>query len=370
MTKWVFAAIALALNSINANAQNAPALLNFTPGAGPNAGLISTTNLNKMVGVVNALTGNGGGVTLNGYFSDQTSGAGFSTGPTALTGVVIQGVGANAATARIELDAYAGVPIFSAVRRDGTKVSPTAVLSTEQIGSFNFHGASTTALVYGPAARYTAYATENWSSTAGGTKLVLSVTPNTTQTITDAVTINNDSGVVITSASANALTVGLAGTTSPALKVDASTASSATGLQIKSAASGSGIALTALGGTNESIFISAKGAGFTQFGTAAGVPQHVATAQTTAPALTSCGGGSPAITGTDTAGKVTMGTTATGCVITFNVAYTGTPYCVVSWIATPLASQSYTTSNTAITLTQTSTSSNIVQYVCMATAGG
>lgn len=96
---------------------------------------------------------------------------------------------------------------------------------------------------------------------------------------------------------------------------------------------------------------------------------HVNTGATP-PVLTSCGTGSPAITGSDTAGIVTMGTTATGCVITFATAYTGTPYCVVSWIATPLASQSYITSNTAITLTQTSTSGNKVQYVCAGPSGG
>lgn len=106
------------------------------------------------------------------------------------------------------------------------------------------------------------------------------------------------------------------------------------------------------------------------FGNSAGTPTHIATAQTTAPALTSCGTGSPAITGTDEAGIVTLGTNATGCVITFNVAYTGTPYCVVSWIATPLASQSYVTSNASITLTQTSASGNKAQYICRATAGG
>lgn len=107
-----------------------------------------------------------------------------------------------------------------------------------------------------------------------------------------------------------------------------------------------------------------------QFGSASGTPAHVSSAQTTAPALTSCGTGSPAITGTDTAGVVTMGTSATGCVITFNVAYTGTPYCVVSWIATPLASQSYVTAAATITLTQTPTSGNKVQYICVGTAGG
>jgi len=57
-------------------------------------------------------------------------------------------------------------------------------------------------------------------------------------------------------------------------------------------------------------------------------------------------------------------------VITFNVAYTSTPYCVVSWIATPLASQSYVTAAATITTTQTSTSNNKLQYICVGQAGG
>lgn len=92
----------------------------------------------------------------------------------------------------------------------------------------------------------------------------------------------------------------------------------------------------------------------------------------TAPALTSCGT-APAIVGTDVAGTVTMGTTAGGCVITFNVPYAAAatpPHCLVTWIATPLASQSYVTSNTAITLTQISTSNNVVKYFCAAQPGG
>jgi hypothetical protein len=87
---------------------------------------------------------------------------------------------------------------------------------------------------------------------------------------------------------------------------------------------------------------------------------------TTAPALTSCGS-SPAITGSDGAGTVTMGTgSPTGCVITFNVAYTSTaPHCVVTW-QTNITSMQYTISTTAITLVQTGTSSNKVNYVCFA----
>src|SRR6185312_11037290 len=104
------------------------------------------------------------------------------------------------------------------------------------------------------------------------------------------------------------------------------------------------------------------------FGNAAGAPTHIITQQATAPALTSCGT-SPSITGTDEAGIVTMGTSATGCVITFNVAYSSAPFCIVTWIATPLASQSYVTAADKITLSQTSADNNVVQYMCRARAG-
>jgi hypothetical protein len=90
----------------------------------------------------------------------------------------------------------------------------------------------------------------------------------------------------------------------------------------------------------------------------------------TAPALTSCGT-SPTIVGSDLAGTVTMGTGApTGCVITFARPYISAPACVVTWQAAPLLSQSYTISNTAVTLVQTATSSDKVNYSCIAPAGG
>lgn len=96
---------------------------------------------------------------------------------------------------------------------------------------------------------------------------------------------------------------------------------------------------------------------------------HWRTPNTTAPGLSSCGT-SPSISGNDVAGEVTMGTSATGCIITFNAAYVAAPYCTVTWQNTPLASQSYTVSTTAITLTQTSTSSNKVNYHCLARVNG
>lgn len=83
----------------------------------------------------------------------------------------------------------------------------------------------------------------------------------------------------------------------------------------------------------------------------------------TAPALSSCGT-SPTITGNDTHGTVTMGTASpTGCVITFAVAYPIVATCRVTW-RTNIASMQYTVSTTAITLTQTATSSNLIDYDC------
>jgi hypothetical protein len=68
--------------------------------------------------------------------------------------------------------------------------------------------------------------------------------------------------VVVTSASANALAVGLAGATNPAFQVDASTALSATGLKVKSAAAGGGVALSVSStSANEALSITTKGSG-------------------------------------------------------------------------------------------------------------
>lgn len=84
--------------------------------------------------------------------------------------------------------------------------------------------------------------------------------------------LNVTGAEAITSASATAFAVGLAGTTNPALNVDASTASSATGLNIKSAAAAAGLALSVISsGTPENLTVDAKGTGtITLNGTATG----------------------------------------------------------------------------------------------------
>jgi hypothetical protein len=71
----------------------------------------------------------------------------------------------------------------------------------------------------------------------------------------------------ITSTSADALTVGANGASNPVFDVDASTASVATGVQIRGAAAGAGVAINTLSSAaNENLAISAKGLGHLALG--------------------------------------------------------------------------------------------------------
>lgn len=87
-------------------------------------------------------------------------------------------------------------------------------------------------------------------------------------TIAALVTLTG-TAIRLTSASNSILAAGLNGTTNPAFNVDASTASSATGFNVKSAAAGGGVALSTLSsGTNENITFAAKGNGTITFNSA------------------------------------------------------------------------------------------------------
>lgn len=89
--------------------------------------------------------------------------------------------------------------------------------------------------------------------------------------------------------------------------------------------------------------------------------------QTTSPALTSCGT-SPAIVGTDVAGKITTGSAATTCTATFAVAYATAPFCVVS--TQGAATQpTYTVTNVAIVMS-VDIASTSYNYICIAANGG
>lgn len=115
---------------------------------------------------------------------------------------------------------------------------------------------------------------------------ILTVTGATTHT--GAVAVNNT--VTVTSTSASALTVGANGATNPVLKVNANTASVATGLSITGAAAAGGLALAVISsGTDENLTINAKGAGTITIGSVSTGIVTITPATTITGALTNTG---------------------------------------------------------------------------------
>lgn len=88
------------------------------------------------------------------------------------------------------------------------------------------------------------------------------------------------------------------------------------------------------------------------------------TAKGTIPTVTGTGTPTIATGSTDTAGEVTGGTAATSIVITFSATKTNAPFCTVS-SQTQLVSFAYTISTSAITITETATTGDKIDYTCM-----
>jgi len=120
-------------------------------------------------------------------------------------------------------------------------------------------------------------------------------------TIQDDLTVTDDFVVGVTgstgatatviSKNASALAVGRQGATAPALKVDSSATSSATGIGIVAAAAGSGAALVVISsGTNEALAIDAKGTGTVGIGGTSTGAVTITPATTVTGALTPTGG--------------------------------------------------------------------------------
>lgn len=93
---------------------------------------------------------------------------------------------------------------------------------------------------------------------------------------------------------------------------------------------------------------------------------HMVT-QSTQPVLSSCGT-SPSLStnSNDNSGTVTVGSTASGCTVTFANAYRVAPTCVISERTMSVVNGlSYTTSTTALTLTETTFGGVLFDYFCI-----
>lgn len=99
------------------------------------------------------------------------------------------------------------------------------------------------------------------------------------------------------------------------------------------------------------------------------LPGHLLTTTRKGPAPSvtgaTCGTTAPSVSGTDFAGVITVGTSATtSCVLTFGTAFGTAPVCLLTPKSAILAALSYATSTTALTITQTSTANNTIAYLC------
>jgi hypothetical protein len=96
-------------------------------------------------------------------------------------------------------------------------------------------------------------------------------------------------------------------------------------------------------------------------------PGHILATGAAGPAPTVVGTGTPTIAGTDVAGTITMGASATTAIATFGRAYVTAPSCVLS-NQTAVSSTSniaYTILTTSISISQPSTSGNLINYHCI-----
>ena len=90
----------------------------------------------------------------------------------------------------------------------------------------------------------------------------------------------------------------------------------------------------------------------------------------TTPSASSCGTGSPVPVGTDFAFKITPGATATGCTINFVSPYANAPVCTVDQETMSLVNAlSYTTSTTAVTITQVGAAGSVYDVICVGNKG-
>lgn len=247
--KKLLISLALMLASTAAFAQtnNTYPLAKYQPGFRT----INGSQLNSMVGEVNTLTGNGASGVI---------------GPAPQSTTFFQVVNTSAAgtgNTRAEIDAFAGIPILTFRRADGTKAVPTAVQSADEIGSVNGWGFGATTYGTTGSARMSILATENFSDTAHGSKIVWSITPNTTLTLTDALTLNQDSTLV-----------GLGGFTSTSPSLGIGYAVGAGGAVTQATNRTTAVTLSKLAGaitTNNASLAAETGAAFTVTNTAVGL---------------------------------------------------------------------------------------------------
>lgn len=274
-------------------------------------------------------------------------------------------------------DALAAV--FRVAVASGTKELPTTPLAQQAI-QYDLVGWTGTAYS-ASRARFRMQTAENWTSTAQGTRMIFFTTPRGITTGVNRMIIEDDGRIDMVAR----LDIS---TTIPYISLSPVTGGDSWQVRVNP---GSNLAIVDVNdGTNpiqvennvpnNTLYLSSANSGSIGIGTASPAAKlevnsgsvanaalltgHVVSTGT-APSASSCGTG-PVVDGTDTAGKVTVGTTPLGtCVLTFATAYTSkAPACVVTNETTANLARAISTVND-VTFNGTFVSGDSLAYICI-----
>lgn len=153
------------------------------------------------------------GTTIEAYFAAPwtlSANTTVTTPPSAPTGYIQQLIGASAnANQFFLLDGSGGIPGFRTRRWNVTGSAASAIQSGDVLSTWDVYGFGSTSVSSGARAQIRVVATQTWTDTAHGSKIVIATTANGGTTLTDRVTIDQDgsvtfSGVLNASAEFNA----------------------------------------------------------------------------------------------------------------------------------------------------------------------
>lgn len=121
--------------------------------------------------------------------------------PAADAGYIFRLIGnGTSANQHFVVDGYGGIPGIRLRRANITSAAASAVQSGEVIGTFDVLGYGASAYSASARAQIRAVATQTWTATAHGTKIVFGTTANGTTTLTDALTLDQDNSAAFTGA--------------------------------------------------------------------------------------------------------------------------------------------------------------------------
>lgn len=123
--------------------------------------------------------------------------------PAPVAGATFRVVGADAVGNSLEMNAFGSNNTFFSRRANGTAAAKTGLIASDVLVALSASGWTSAAAYSGSAAAFRCIATETWSGTATGSQCDIRTVPNTTTTLTTALSVFNSGGVGVGSAAAD-----------------------------------------------------------------------------------------------------------------------------------------------------------------------